>query len=238
MNRALSQLHASAVLVATLLPLCVFASPSSAPAVEAADRPEASAMTGEAPSERKQPLLVVHAGVAGLWGYGTKSYGIGAVVEPKWNVTDWFAVGFRIDGGVVFGGRIVPAGNTTVALGASSASLVKAELLLGSSGVRPFAGFGGGMYVLAGQSVSAGSGGAGVSQSGGRFYGIAPQLGIDFGGLRLGVTYNHILGADIVVEQNVSLGLEAERLPRNYVQLELSGPIFKFGGSQKRLPPR
>ncbi|MCY1082158.1 hypothetical protein [Archangium lansingense] len=188
----------------------------------------------DAPRGRQQPLIVVHSGMGGVWGYGTQSYGFGVVVEPKWNITDWLAVGTRVDVGLIFGGRIVPSGTTSIALGASVGTLIKAELLLGSSGVRPFVGFGGGTYVIAGQSVSAGNGGAGISQTGGQFYGIAPQLGIDFGGLRLGVTYNHILGADIVIEQNVSLGVQAERLPRNYVLLELTGRVLKFGGSEKR----
>jgi outer membrane protein X len=206
---------------------------SKAEAAPAADEPLASSAPLAPVRERKQPLIVVHSGLAGLWGHGTQSYGIGAVVEPKWNITDSIAVGLRFDGGVLLGGRIAPDGASAFAFAASSASLLKGEYLLGDSGVRPFAGLGAGLYALAGQSVSVGNEGAGVSQVAGQFYGIAPQLGLDFGGLRLGLTYNLILGADIVIEQNVSVGLQAERIPRNYVQLELSGPIFQFAGFDK-----
>jgi hypothetical protein len=208
-----------------------------APAAEASRESVEYEAPVEARKERKQPLVVVHSGLAGLWGYGTRSFGIGAVIEPKWNITDSIAAGIRVDGGVLFGGRIVPEGTTSIALGASAATLLKGEFLLGDSGVRPFVGLGAGLYTLANQSVSASSEGAGVAQSGGRFYGIAPQLGLDFGGVRLGVTYNHILGADIVIEQNISAGIQAERIQRNYVQLELSFRMLKFGGPENRAVP-
>jgi hypothetical protein len=178
---------------------------------------------------RQQPLIVVHTGLAGLYGVGAGSYGFGAVVEPKWNITDSIAAGLRFDGGVSLGGKLAPEGTTSVSLGAGAATLAKGEFLLGSSGVRPFLGLGAGMYILANQSVSAGDSGAGVSQSGGRYFGVAPQLGIDFGGVRLAATYNHILGADVEVRQDVTVGdAQVERIQRNYAQLELSFRIFKY----------
>jgi hypothetical protein len=206
-----------------------------APVAEAPRQPlESSAPVAESFKARKQPLVVVHTGLAGLWGYGMETFGVGAVLEPKWNITDSIAAGLRLDGGVTFGGRIAPEGTSSFALGASAATLLKGEYLFFDSGVRPFVGLGAGMYILANQSVSAGNSGAGVAQSGGRFFGVAPQLGIDFGGVRLGATYNHILGGDIVIEQNVSVGgVQAERIQRNYLQLELSFRIAKFGGSER-----
>jgi hypothetical protein len=39
---------------------------------------------------------------------------------------------------------------------------------------------------------------AGIDQKAGRYFGIAPQIGVDLGRLRLAATYNMILGADIV----------------------------------------
>ncbi|HZI07030.1 MAG TPA: hypothetical protein VEZ71_23620, partial [Archangium sp.] len=183
MRRVSPRLAASALIASTLFPLSALAT----------EPVEASAPDMAPMVERKQPLIVVHSGVAGLWGHGTQSFGIGAVVEPKWNITDSIAAGLRVDGGVVFGGRIVPQGTTSVAMGAMVGTLLKGEYLLGDTGVRPFLGLGAGMYTLVNQGVTAGDGGAGVSQSAGRFYGIAPQLGLDFGGVRLGLTYNTIL---------------------------------------------
>jgi outer membrane protein X len=221
MFRASARIAAGAVLASALLPLSALAaepleSPAPAPDV--------------APLERKQPLVVVHSGVAGLWGHGTQSFGIGAVVEPKWNITDSIAAGLRVDGGVVFGGRIVPRGTTSVAMGAMVGTLLKGEYLLGSSGVRPFVGLGAGMYTLVSQGAAVGDEGAGVNQSVGRFYGLAPQLGVDFGGVRLGVTYNYIVGGELLLEQDVNAGLSAQKLPRNYIQLELSFRSIKIGG--------
>jgi hypothetical protein len=224
MRRASLRVAAGAVVAAALFPLSALAS-----------EPVEASAPDVAPLERKQPLIVVHSGVAGLWGHGLQSFGIGAVVEPKWNITDSIAAGFRVDGGFLFGGRIVPDGNTSVAMGAAVGTLLKGEYLLGDSGVRPFLGLGAGMYTLVNQGVAVGDGGAGVSQSAGRFYGVAPQLGLDFGGVRLGLTYNYILGGDIVIEQDVNAGLPAQRLPRNYIQLELSFHTLKFGGSERGL---
>ncbi|MFP2924587.1 hypothetical protein ACLESO_05100 [Pyxidicoccus sp. 3LG] len=219
-----------------------------APALPRPDEAVRSPAASEAPSEpvanvsprdtsidtfevRKQPLVVIHTGLAGLYGPGSRNFGFGAVVEPKWNITDSIAAGLRFDGGIMFGGGIesrldggtgVPSSSVSFSSSASVATLLKGEYLLGRSGVRPFLGLGAGMYSLAGQSVATSADGAGVNQTAGQFFGLAPQLGIDFGGARLGLTYNHILGGDIVVEQNINAGIEAERIERNYLQLELT----------------
>jgi len=224
MRRVSPRLSAGAVLAAALFPFSALAS-----------EPVEASAPDVAPIERKQPLLVVHSGVTGLWGHGTQSFGIGAVVEPKWNITDSIAAGLRVDGGVVFGGRIVPQGTTSFAMGGMVGTLLKGEYLLGDSGVRPFLGLGAGMYTLMSQGATVGDGGAGVNQSIGQFYGVAPQLGLDFGGVRLGVTYNYILGGDILLEQDVNAGLPAQKLPRNYIQLELSFQSIKFSGPRRGL---
>jgi hypothetical protein len=209
------------------------------PAVTPAPAPETpkEVLTNSAPVElpvvRHQPLVVIHTGIAGLYVPGSGAAGFGAVVEPKWNITDYISAGLRLDGGVSFGGKIAPQGTTTVSLGAGAATLAKGEFFLGSSGVRPFFGLGAGMYLLANQSVAAGDSGAGASQSAGNYFGVAPQLGIDFGGVRLAATYNHILGADVEVRQEINAGATPERIQRNYVQLELSFRLARFG-----MPPK
>ncbi|MCY1014572.1 hypothetical protein [Pyxidicoccus sp. MSG2] len=197
------------------------------------EREPVASLEPEAPSNvfeaRQQPLVVIHTGLTGLYVPGSGAAGFGAAVEPKWNITDSLAAGFRFDGGVTMGGSIAARGTTSFSAGASAATLVKGEFLLGRHGVRPFVGVGAGMYMLANQSVAASVEGAGLNQSGGTFFGVAPQFGVDFGGVRLGLTYNHILGADVVVEQNINAGIEAERIHRNYLQVEIAFRVARFG---------
>ncbi|WP_163997548.1 hypothetical protein [Pyxidicoccus caerfyrddinensis] len=207
---------------------------SSPPAPQAPrEREPVASLAPEDPSDtyeaRQQPLVVIHTGLTGLYVPGSGAAGFGAAVEPKWNITDSLSAGFRFDAGITMGGSIAARGTTSFSAGASAATLAKGEFLLGRRGVRPFVGVGAGMYMLANQSVAASVEGAGLNQSGGTFFGVAPQLGVDFGGVRLGLTYNHILGADVVVEQNVNAGIEAERIHRNYLQVEIAFRVARFG---------
>lgn len=176
--------------------------------------------------ERKQPVAVIHLGFAGLYGPGMGTYGGGAVLEPKWNVTDSFSVGARVDAGALVGGSVSLQGGASTSTAAAWASLAKAEYLFGSSSVRPFLGLGAGLYLLAGESVSGSSSGGSVSQSGGQYFGVAPQAGIDFGLLRLSATYNHIVGGSALV-QDISVGGEPKRIDQNYVNFELSFRIYR-----------
>ena len=52
-------------------------------------------------------------------------------------------------------------------------------------------------------AIAPGPGTAGISPKAGRYFGVAPQLGIDLGRLRLAASYNAILGADIEVTQMI-----------------------------------
>lgn len=180
-----------------------------------------------------QPIRV-DVGIAGAY---TPSYGrsgFGAVVEPKFNVTDNISAGLRFDGVVTFGGTLASDGDTSISVGAAAATLLDAEYFLSTSSVRPFVGMGLGLYAIVSQSVEAGSN-TSVSQAAGRYFGIAPSIGIDLGRLRLAMTYNLILGADIEVRQNV--GTPSEELTtygQSYVLFELS---FRIGGSKKPPPP-
>jgi hypothetical protein len=101
---------------------------------------------------------------------------------------------------------------------------------------RPFLGFGAGVFNMGGQNVSAGQGGGSISQAAGRYFGVAPQIGIELGRARLALGYNAILGADIEVKQQVSAGTApppAAEVSRNFVHFELG---VRFGGGRK--PPR
>ncbi len=192
----------------------------------------ASARDAGAQAKSYQPVRV-DVGIAGAY---TPSYGrsgFGAVVEPKLNITDQISVGLRFDGVVTFGGTLGSNGDTSISVGAAAATLLDGEYFLTTSSVRPFVGLGLGMYAIVSQSVEAGSN-TSVSQAAGRYFGIAPSIGIDLGRLRLAATYNLILGADIEVRQNV--GTPSEELTtygQSYILFELS---FRIGGSRK-LPP-
>jgi hypothetical protein len=58
------------------------------------------------------------------------------------------------------------------------------------------------LYYLISQEVSAGSN-TSVNQQAGEFFGLAPQVGVEFGRGRLVATYNAVLGANVEVTQSV-----------------------------------
>jgi len=194
----------------------------------------AGARDARAQAQNYQPIRL-DVGIAGAY---TPSYGragFGAVLEAKFNATDKIAAGLRFDGVVSFGGSIGPEGSTSVSVGAAAATLLDGEYFLTTSSVRPFVGMGLGLYAIASQSIEASDSNTSVSQVAGRYFGIAPSLGIDLGRLRLAVTYNLILGADIEVRQNV--GMPNEELTtygQSYVLFELS---FRIGGARRPPPP-
>jgi len=194
----------------------------------------ASAREAHAQAANYNPITVD----VGLAYARTPSYGrsgFGAIFEGKLNVTDQIAAGVRFDGIVTFGGRVTDD-STDVSVGVAAATLLDGEYFLTTSSVRPFVGFGLGMYALVSQSVSASDANTSVSQSAGRYFGVAPALGIELGRLRLAVTYNLILGADIEVRQNVGMANETEtEYGQSYFTFELA---IRFGGGRKRVAPQ
>jgi hypothetical protein len=190
-----------------------------------------TASTAFAQAEHYQPIEV-DSGLTGTYTAAAGRGGFGAVVEPKYLIHDNIAVGLHLEGAVQFGGSIGDNGATSMSVGAVAATLAKGEYLLGTGSVRPFFGIGIGMFDIASQSVSTTSMNASVDQKVGRFFGIAPQLGVDLGHVRLAVTYNYMLGADIIVEQSVNGTMQTSSYSQNYLTFELG---FRFGGG-KRAP--
>jgi hypothetical protein len=182
-----------------------------------------------------QPIRV-DGGLTGSYVSNSGRGGFGGVAEPKFYVHDNVAVGARFEGQVQFGGKFGSDGETKVSMGAVAAGLLKGEFLLGRSAVRPFVGFGFGVFDIISQSVAAGPGTAAVDQRAGRYFGVAPSLGVDLGRLRLAATYNMILGADVEVRQMVGDVEQTSSYSQNYLSFEMS---FRFGGGRKRLvaPP-
>lgn len=159
--------------------------------------------------------------------------GFGAVVEPKYAVHDQVSVGLRFEGAVMFGGSIGNAGDTSMDMGAAASLMAKGEYLFTTTEVRPFVGLALGMIDIASQSISTTSMSASIDQKAGRYFAIAPQIGIDLGRLRLAATYNAIIGADIEVHQMIGGVDQKASFSQNYLTFELG---FRFGGGRIAQP--
>jgi outer membrane protein X len=161
-----------------------------------------------------------------------REYGIGAAIEPKFNVTDQIAVGLRLEGAALVPESVsVGSDNVSMGVRALSAYLAKVDYYFTTTDVRPFVGLGAGYYSIGGVSQSVGSGG--VVQQGEAFtgFGVAPQLGVNFGAFRLAGTYHFLTGGDrVVLVQAVGSTVPMERtMPTSYFALELGGT---FGGKR------
>ena len=156
----------------------------------------------------------------------------GVVTEIKVNAHDNIAVGGRVEIAVMFGGRVR---DEDLPFGLAAAALLKGEYLLGTGPVRPFVSFGAGLYSMGSHTfVTDDNGTSGVSTTTGRYFGVAPEVGVDFGRLRLAMTYNAILGSSVEYRQTTG-GIEyRESFSPDYVSFEVS---FRFGGERKPRSP-
>jgi outer membrane protein W len=166
------------------------------------------------------------------------AYGIGAAVEPKYNLTDHLALGLRFEG-AAFATQAVsvgPTGSQQVSVSQSAraltAYLVKADYYLTTSYVRPFVGLGLGLYRIASGSQSI-SGTGGITQQASSFsgFGLCPQVGVNFGSFRLAGTYHVITGKDqVVVTQAVGGAPTEVKLSKSFFAFEIGGT---FGGAPR-----
>jgi hypothetical protein len=154
--------------------------------------------------------------------------GAGFVSEVKVNTSEHVAVGGRIEIGVMFGGLV---DEEDLPFGLAASALVKGEYALGTGTVRSFAGVGAGVYSIASHTiVSDDMGASGISTTAGRYVGVAPEVGLDLGRVRLAATYNAILGTSVEYRRT-SGGIEhRETFSPSYLSLELS---FRIGGGRK-----
>ena len=160
-------------------------------------------------------------------------WGGGMAMEIKALVNDHLAIGGRVEVGVMFGG-VVGADALPLSVAMAACGLLKAEIYAGDGPIRPFVGLGVGGYTIGSQTIAAGPNTAGIDQQTGRYFGIAPQLGIDLGPVRLAATYNAILGASLEIHQTTGTVEQTSRVSQNYLSLELS---FQFAGGRKEPPP-
>ena len=182
------------------------------------------ALSADAAAEAEHYEQVrVDGGVIGASAAVDDRNGAGFVAEVKVNVHDLVAVGGRVEIAVHFGGDI---DGEELPFGMAAAGLVKGEYFVGTGTVRSFAGLGAGVYSMGSHTITD----AGVSTTTGRYVGVAPQLGIDLGPVRLAATYNAILGTSVEYRQT-SGGIEhRQSFSPSYLSLELS---FRVGGGRK-----
>lgn len=180
----------------------------------------------------KYEQIRVDGGLTGSWVGVHGRNGSGMVVEIKAMVTDLLAIGGRVEVAVQYGGDVGPDGDRTgLDVSMAACGLAKVEYFLVDGPVRPFVAFGAGGYTIGSQSIMDSQSGTSIHQQTGRYFGVAPQVGVDLGPVRVAATYNAILGASLEVHHMVGTGTEhVEHVSQNYLSLELS---FRFAGGRK-----
>jgi hypothetical protein len=192
-----------------------------------------AAVTADAAAEAEHyEHIRVDVGVTGTTVAVSDRNTSGFVAEIKVNAHDNIAVGGRVEIAVMFGGDV---DGEELPFGLAASALAKGEYLLGTHAVRPFVGLGVGMYSMGSHTiVSDENGDSGITTTTGRYFGVAPQMGVDLGRVRLAATYNAILGTS-VEHRRMSGGVEyRESFSPDYMTFELS---FRFGGGRKGPAP-
>ncbi len=179
-------------------------------------------------------LIRFDAGLVGGYSGGLGAGAFGGLVEPKVMIHDNISVGAHLEGLVTFGASVSrESDELSMSSGSVGTFLAKGEYYVGTLAVRPVLGLSAGLYMIGGETIESGANSAGVSAKAGKYFGVAPQIGIDLGRVRLAATYHAILGADIEVEQVIGDAESTRDFSQNYTSFELS---FHFGGT--RLDPR
>lgn len=159
-----------------------------------------------------------------------EAYGGAVSVEPKVNLLDNVSVGARVEAMIGGGGNLGTGEDDGVSVkqNVAVATLAKGDFFLTRSAVRPWIGLGIGRYAIISQGTSTSSSDASVEQNAGAYFGVAPQLGLEMGGFRIGATYNHLLGAYVEVQQSVNG--KKKRFSHDYATVEIG---FRFGGRRR-----
>ena len=196
----------------------------------------ASAARAQAPSY--QPIRVDLTVYGGYAPGDAAAWGIGAALEPKYNLTDRLSLGLRLEGaGFVTQDVKVSSGSGSTANVSQSARAVsafsaKADFYLTTSAVRPFLGISAGLYRIGAGSQSVSGGTVVQSAAAFRGFGFAPQAGVNLGGFRLAATWHVITGGDMVIAtQAVGAPAPTEvKLSKSFFAFELGGT---FGGARR-----
>jgi hypothetical protein len=185
--------------------------------------------TAHAQAQSYEPIRA-DSGLTGSYISKTGRGGGGALFEIKYLVHDQIAVGARAEAQVMFGGSF-GGEQTKMDMAAVAAVLAKGEYYLTTSTVRPFIGLAFGVYDIGSQSITAGPMTAAIDQKAGRYFGVAPQLGVDFGRLRLAATYNKIVGADIEIHQQIGDVDHVDQFTQSYFAFEMA---IRWGGERRQ----
>lgn len=178
----------------------------------------------------KSNPFTIETGLSYSVGYiNPKMKGVGIIFEPKLSPSPYFNFGTRFELDLLFGQG---ASKTTLSVGmlVSGSTLVKGEVLFYRKRSSPFIGLSAGGYFIGG-----GSGGVSIlhtvhkSITAGYFFGFMPQVGYDFGRLRLSLGCNIIYGkqnVEITVKEDV-LHKEIEDITIPILSFEITGTLFK-----------
>jgi hypothetical protein len=189
----------------------------------------AATSQARAEAESYEPLRF-DAGIAGSYIDASARSGTGFVGEIKYLLHDNVGIGARLDFQVMFGGQL--ADNVDLDIAMTGAALAKAEYYVGNGPIRPWAGGGLGFYSISSQTFLDDPE-IRIETQQGKYFGIAPQVGIDLGRLRLAATYNLVFGAGIEVTRTINGVAQRTTYSQNYVTFELS---FRIGGERKYKP--
>lgn len=192
----------------------------------------AGATPALAAAKNYQPIRV-DLGVEVPWTPSLGAAGFGLVLDGKYLITDNIGVGLRLTGNVQLGASVGENSASASAI-AGASYLLKGEYYLGNAGVRPFAGLGIGLYSIASASSSETADSASASGGGGTFFGLMPQIGVNFGILRLAAAYNVLFGASteaaVSVTSDGATTVQQVSHSRNFFEFELS---FRIGGARR-----
>jgi hypothetical protein len=164
--------------------------------------------------------------LGGLYGFvhAGPGHGGGVVLEPMFNLTDRLSIGLRQE--VLFARTTTRESDpTAVVLQAKAwiqtSYLAKGEYYFTRGAIRPFASLAAGVYLN-----------AGGSDEGVAHLGLAPQVGVELGVVRLSILYEAVFGAHASgVEITKGAVTQPDSGPSvNYLAFELS---FRIGGGAR-----
>jgi len=160
-----------------------------------------------------------------------KAGGFGLYIEPKFNVTNHVAAGFKLEGMIIFGSKVagLSYAGAKITMGAMSSMALTGDYIFLEESFRPFAGFGIGRYKYAAQST--GVGGVSVTQEAGKSWGICPRLGIHLGAFRIACEYNWLFKSGTYAYQEVGSGSVSQgvgstgKMSRSYFGFKIGAVI-------------
>nr|WP_321406470.1 hypothetical protein [uncultured Carboxylicivirga sp.] len=156
--------------------------------------------------------------VGALYGLPSDGFtaGIGFYLEPKYNITDNIALGFKMEWAVL---GVDEQDGLSASISALGTYQVTGDYYFTTNKVRPFVGLGTGIYSMGSVDYTydvMSEAGTLTADYGSKF-GFAPRAGLLLGHFRVGLEYNIITGL-------------ADLDSRNYMSLKLG---FEIGGGKK-----